>query len=76
MAGREQADDARDFPRGVAQPAVRALALIGVTRLTQLVDFRKEDLIMLHGMGPKALATLKTALAEKGLTFSDPEKDS
>jgi hypothetical protein len=28
----------------------------------------------LHGMGPKALAALKAALAEKGLTFADEKK--
>jgi len=65
-----------EFPKGVAQPAVRALASIGVTRLEQLANHREAELVKLHGMGPKALAALKAALAEKGIGFADPEKDS
>ncbi len=65
---------AHDFPGGVAQPAVRALAAIGVNRLDQLVNHREVDLMKLHGMGPKALGALKAALAEKGLAFTEQAK--
>ena len=63
-----------DFPKGVSQPAVRALASIGVTQLAQLTKHREADLLELHGMGPKGLRVLKAALAEKGLAFAKPNK--
>jgi len=31
-----------------------------------LVDARESELLALHGMGPKAMATLKTALNAQG----------
>lgn len=57
------------FPNGVAQPAVRALASIGVTKVEQLSKHRESDLAALHGMGPKALGILKDALKSKGRSF-------
>jgi hypothetical protein len=63
-----------DFPKGVAQPAVRALASIGITQLSQLTNYREADLLNLHGMGPKAMGALKAALAERGLAFAVQEK--
>ena len=62
------------FPKGIAQPAVRALASIGVTQLAQVTNHREADLAKLHGMGPKALGALKAALAESGLSFADKER--
>ena len=63
-----------DLPKGVAQPAVRALASIGITQLAQLTDHREADLAKLHGMGPKGLRILKAALSEKGLAFAKAQK--
>lgn len=54
------------FPKGVARPAIRALASLGVTELDQLTRFTEAELKALHGMGPKALGVLKTALAARG----------
>jgi hypothetical protein len=50
-------------------PAMRALASIGVTRLDQLAEHREPAIATLHGMGPKALAILKEAMALHGLAF-------
>jgi hypothetical protein len=58
------------FPKGVAKPAVRALASVGVTRLDQLTRFTERELEALHGMGPKALAAIKTALREQGKSLA------
>ena len=63
-----------DFPKGVGQPAVRALASIGVTQLAQLANHREADLLKLHGMGPKGMRVLKEALSESGLSFAKAEK--
>jgi hypothetical protein len=60
-----------DLPRGLAQPARRALLGAGYTRLEQLATARASDLRQLHGMGPRALAVLRQALAERGLAFAD-----
>lgn len=57
------------FPRGIGQPATRALAHAGYTNLDQLTQARERDLAALHGMGPKALGILKAALQEKGKSF-------
>lgn len=54
------------FPKGVSNPAKRALASVGVTELDQLTRFTETELARLHGMGPKALGSLKAALAERG----------
>jgi predicted flap endonuclease-1-like 5' DNA nuclease len=61
---------ATDLPNGLSQPAIRALAGVGVTTLDQLTEFRERDLADLHGMGPKGVRILREALAERGLTFA------
>lgn len=64
-AGMEQ-----HFPRGVAQPALRALARAGYRRLDDLAGVRESDLAKLHGIGPKALRALREALDKKGKSFA------
>ncbi|MEO7998402.1 MAG: DNA-binding protein [Gemmatimonadaceae bacterium] len=56
-------------PKGVSQPATRALASIGVTKVDQLTKHRESDVAMLHGMGPKALGILKAELKSQGKSF-------
>jgi predicted flap endonuclease-1-like 5' DNA nuclease len=55
-----------EFPKGVAKPAIRALASVGVVRLDQVARFTEADLLALHGMGPKAIRLIKEALRAKG----------
>jgi hypothetical protein len=57
-----------DLP-SIGAPARRALASIGVTRLRQLVDYREDELLALHGFGPRALRVLKEALATATLSL-------
>lgn len=45
----------------ISRPAIRALAGIGVTKVSQLKDYTEEDLLALHGLGPKAIRLLKEA---------------
>lgn len=61
---------AGDLPAGLGAPARRALAAAGYERLDQLAAVTEADLLKLHGMGPKAVATLRRALAERGLAFA------
>jgi hypothetical protein len=61
-----------DLPR-IGASATRALASVGVTRLSQLTEHRAQDLLNLHGMGPQAMARLRQALADRGLSLrADP----
>lgn len=57
------------FPAGLSQPALRALAGAGYTRLAQLSRIREADLAKLHGMGPKGVRILREALQLAGKSF-------
>ena len=57
------------FPRGVSGPALRALHNARVRSLDELSRWSEADLAKLHGMGPKALGILRTALEAKGRRF-------
>jgi len=61
-------DDDTGFPK-LAAPARRALSAAGYTRLDQLAQVSEPDLEKLHGMGPTAIAALREALHERGLSF-------
>jgi hypothetical protein len=60
-----------DFPVGIGMPATRALTVAGYTRLEQLMSVTEKELVKLHGMGPKALGMLRSALEARGLRFAD-----
>ncbi len=59
-----------EFPR-IGAPAYRALDSEGVTKLEDLAKFSEAELLALHGMGPKAVALLKSSLQSKGLSLAD-----
>jgi hypothetical protein len=62
--------ETNDLPK-ISNPACRALASAGIERLDQLTAHREADLLKLHGMGPKAMAQLREALAARGLSFAE-----
>jgi hypothetical protein len=74
MARKASRQSGAEFPSGVAQPALRALAGAGVTRLDQLTRKTEAELLALHGMGPKALGLLRAALAARGKSFARPRQ--
>lgn len=53
----------------LAAPAQRALAGAKIANLSQLAAKSEAEVAALHGMGPNALATLKTAMKAAGLAF-------
>ncbi len=53
----------------ISEPAHRALQGAGIETLEQLTQYREDELLALHGFGPKALGILKSILAEQGLSF-------
>ncbi len=60
-----------DFSK-LAQPAQRALAGAGISRLEQLTQITETELKQLHGIGTNALKQLCAALEAKGWAF-EPE---
>ncbi|MBP1961550.1 DNA-binding protein [Paenibacillus aceris] len=68
-------EEQSDLPAKLANPARRALASAGYLRLDQLSKLTESELMKLHGMGPKAKEQLRSALAEKGLTFADGSRE-
>lgn len=61
-----------EWPAKIGQPARRALAGAGYSRLEQLTQVTEAELLRLHGMGPKALGQLRESLASQGLAFAGP----
>jgi hypothetical protein len=57
-----------DLPK-LAAPARRALAGAGYARLEDLTQATEAEVKELHGMGPNAMEALRSALAERGLSF-------
>ncbi|MGS2777157.1 DNA-binding protein [Robertmurraya sp. GLU-23] len=59
-----------EFPK-LAKPAIRALEGAGFYGLEQLTEVEEEELVKLHGMGPKAIEQLRLVLLEKGWKFRE-----
>ena len=59
----------------LAQPAVRALASIGVSWLDELSRFTESEVKNLHGMGPNALKVLREAMVNANLKFAEQADD-
>lgn len=66
--------ESSDFPVKLSKPALRALEGAGFFRLKQLTKVSVSIIMKLHGMGPKALEQLRTALAAQGLSFANQKK--
>ena len=64
---RETSQSGDAFPRGIGNPATRALIAAGYTSVEQLSDICESDLLKLHGVGPKAIRIVKVTLAERSL---------
>ncbi|MEX1039595.1 MAG: hypothetical protein WDZ51_03120 [Pirellulaceae bacterium] len=60
-----------NFPPGIPQPALRALASAGLLRLEDLTTITEQQLSALHGVGPKAVTILVSALQKAGLSMKE-----
>jgi predicted flap endonuclease-1-like 5' DNA nuclease len=67
---------ADSLPSGIGSPAHRALAAAGITRLEQFTSISEEELLKLHGVGPKAIRIIKESLRENGLAFAKAERSA
>lgn len=63
------AGEVGDLPRAIGRPATRALSGAGITTLHSVSKHSADELLALHGVGPRAVRTLTEALAERGLTL-------
>lgn len=71
-AVRGEAPDGPDaLPRSIGSPALRALLLAGITSLGQVAAHSEEQLLALHGVGPRAVRILKEVLLESGRQLAD-----
>jgi len=66
----DRTEPGSELPAGLPAPARRALEGAGYTTLDALTAVSERDLLLLHGMGPKAVGQLREALAEHRLTFA------
>jgi hypothetical protein len=55
-----------DLPRSIGRPALSALHAAGIDQLSEVARLRDEQLLALHGVGPKAVRLLRAELAERG----------
>lgn len=55
--------------RTIGRPALRALETEGITTHEEVARHDPDDLLRLHGVGPKAIRILREELAERGLSF-------
>ena len=63
-----------NLPLGIGSPAHRALTAAGITRLEQFTSISEEELLKLHGVGPKAVRIIKESLRENRLAFAKAEQ--
>jgi predicted flap endonuclease-1-like 5' DNA nuclease len=57
----------------IGRPATQALAQIGVRNVEQLSDYTEEEILALHGVGPKAIRILRPVMEEMGVRFREPD---
>lgn len=57
----------------LAAPAQRALNNAGYSTLEQFSNVSEKKLSTLHGIGPKAIDVLNTALQEHGMAFREQD---
>ncbi len=58
------------LPEGMGSPARRALAAAGIETLEDLTKISEEELLKLHGLGPKAHGVLRESMEANGLHFA------
>ncbi|GAA4105874.1 hypothetical protein [Enteractinococcus coprophilus] len=60
-----------DLPDAIGKTAARALHQAGVDSLAKVSQHTQQELLTLHGVGPKAISILGEALAAEGLAFQE-----
>lgn len=60
-----------DFPPSMGKVAPRELALNGIYTLQQSTQYSEEELLAIHGVGPKAVRIIKEELARKRMRLKN-----
>lgn len=76
MAQRKDRETGSDLPPGVGKPALRALTAAGYSDLEQFTKVKESDLQKLHGVGPKAIGVIRSALHARGLAFTESDREA
>jgi hypothetical protein len=69
MAGTPDVRPVGDLPNEIGKTAARELSLNGIKSLEQVALHSREELLAIHGVGPKAIRILEGALAAEGLDY-------
>jgi DNA-directed RNA polymerase alpha subunit len=64
-----------NLPTDLSAPARRALVGAGYVRLEQLSSVSETEIKKLHGLGPKTIKQLRSALAAEGLSFGQGKSE-
>ena len=64
------------IPAGIGKPALRALAAAGIKSLEDVARANEDDLLALHGVGPRAIRILKDALKTRSPGRAKPRMGS
>ena len=59
----------KDIKPTIGAPATSALHEIGVHYLEDLCKYKKQDILRLHGVGPKAVRILEEKMEEQNIGF-------
>ena len=60
-----------DLPHSLGKTAPRELKSAGIDSLQRVSEHSEQELLSIHGVGPKAVRILRSALEEKGLAFNE-----
>jgi predicted flap endonuclease-1-like 5' DNA nuclease len=71
MAGTPDVRPVGDLPNEIGKTAARELSLNGITSLERVAHHSRDELLAIHGVGPKAIRILEGALAAEGLGYKD-----
>ncbi len=61
-----------DLPNEMGKTAPRELHSAGISSLAEAAAHTEQELLSIHGVGPKSIRILKAALAQKGMSIRDP----
>lgn len=69
-AARAAESGTTDLPQAIGKPALRALMAEGIMTLDGVARRTEEELLALHGVGPKAIRILVEELAGRGMSLA------
>lgn len=64
-----------ELPQSLDAPTIRALTGAGYTTLTDLAGADRDEVLALHGIGPKGVVKLEALMAAEDLSLADAGHD-